>query len=49
MIMVEVRSDNKLGKAYAKKISNYNKETIYPILEKRINPDSKIITDEFPT
>lgn len=49
LMMIEVRSHNKIGRVYAKKISNYKKETIYPIFEKRIKPDAKIVTDEFPT
>lgn len=49
LMMVEVRSNNKIGRVYAKTIANYKKETIYPILEETIKPEAKIITDEYPT
>jgi len=49
LMMVEVRANNKTGRVYAKTIANYKKETIYPVLEKKIKPEAKIITDEYPT
>lgn len=32
-----------------KKIANYKKETIYPILESTVKPDAKIVTDQYRT
>ena len=49
LMMVEVRANNKIGRVYAKTIANYKKETIYPILEEKIKPEAKIITDQYPT
>lgn len=49
LMMVEVRANNKIGRVYAKTIADYKKETIYPILERKIKPEAKIITDQYPT
>lgn len=49
LMMVEVRGNNKIGRVYAKRIANYKKETVYPILENTINKDAKIVTDQYPT
>lgn len=48
LMMVEVRGKNKIGRVYAKRIANYKKETIYPILERKIKPEAKIVTDQYP-
>lgn len=49
LMMIEVRANHKIGRVYAKKIANYKKETIYPILESSIKPDAKIVTDQYRT
>jgi transposase-like protein len=49
LMMIEVRANNKIGRVYAKRITNYKKGTIYPILESTIKSDAKIITDQYPT
>jgi transposase-like protein len=49
LMMVEVRGKHKTGRVYAKKIANYKKETIYPILEYTIKAEAKIVTDCYPT
>lgn len=49
LMMIEVRAKHKIGRVYAKRIANYKKETIYPILESTIKLDAKIVTDEYPT
>ncbi len=49
LMMVEVRGKNKTGRVYAKRIANYKKETIYPVLEKTIKPEAKVVTDCYLT
>lgn len=49
LMMVEVRGGHKTGRVYAKKIANYKKETIYPILENTIKREAKIVTDQYRT
>jgi len=49
LMMIEVRANNKIGRVYAKRITNYKKATIYPILKSTIKLDAKIVTDEYPT
>jgi len=49
LMMIEVRAKHKIGRVYAKRITNYKKDTIYPILESTIKSNAKIVTDEYPT
>lgn len=49
LIMMEVIPGNKIGRIYCRKIYNYKKEAIYPIIRKTVDKASKIVTDEFPT
>lgn len=49
LMMVEVRAKGKIGRVYAKRIANYQKETIYPILEGHIRSDAKVVTDAYPS
>ena len=49
LMMVEVRPKGKIGRVYAKRIPNYQKDTIYPILEAHIKSDAKVITDAYPS
>src|SRR3954470_20842524 len=49
LIMVEVRPGNKTGRVYCKQITNYKKKTLYPIIEKAVARDAKVITDEYPS
>ena len=49
LMMVEVIDGKKIGRIYCKQIENYKKETIYPIIEKTVAKDAKIVTDEYPT
>ena len=49
LMLIEARANNKIGRVYAETIVNYKKQTIYPVLEKKINADAKIITDQYPT
>ena len=49
LIMVEVRPDNKTGRVYCKQIANYQKKTLYPIIEKTVSNKAKVVTDEYPS
>ena len=49
LIMMEVIGGNKTGRIYCRKIDNYKKESIYPIIEQMVDKASKVVTDEFPT
>lgn len=49
LIMVEVIDRKKTGRIYCKKIENYKKESIYPIIEQTVEKGAKVITDQFPT
>lgn len=49
LILVEVRNDNKTGRVYCEKITNYKKETLYPIIEAKVASDAAIVTDEYPS
>ena len=49
LMMIEVRSNHKIGRVYAQRIKNYKKKTIYPELIKRIKVDAKVVTDQYPT
>jgi transposase-like protein len=49
LMMVEVRSGNKTGRVYFKKIDNYKKETIYPIIKQTIDKNAEVVTDEYPS
>ena len=49
LIMVEIIDGKKTGRIYCKKIDNYKKESIYPIIEQTVKKDARVITDEFPT
>lgn len=49
LMIVEVRAKGKIGRVYAKRIANYQKETIYPILEGHIKSDAKVVTDAYPS
>lgn len=49
LFMVEKVSKGKIGRVYAEKIENYQKKTIYPILERKIDRSAKVVTDEYPT
>jgi transposase-like protein len=47
--MMEVIGSNKTGRIYCRKIDNYKKESIYPVIEQTVDKTSKVVTDEFPT
>jgi len=47
--MMEVIQGNKTGRIYCRKIDNYKKESIYPIIKQTVDKASKVVTDEFPT
>jgi transposase-like protein len=49
LIMVEVRPNGKTGRVYCRKIDNYKKETLYPIIEATVDKDAKVVTDEYPS
>ena len=49
LMMVEVIDGTKVGRIYCREIENYEKESIYPIIEKTVVKDAKVVTDEFPT
>jgi hypothetical protein len=49
LIMVEKVDDGKIGRIYIEPIINYQKVTIYPILERKIDKDAKVRTDKYPT
>ena len=49
LILVEVRNDNKTGRVYCQKISNYKKETLYPIIESKVSCEAEVVTDEYPS
>jgi len=49
LIMVEVRNDNKMGRVYCQKICNYQKETLYPIIESKVSCEAEVVTDEYPS
>jgi len=49
LIMVEVRAGNKTGRVYCQQIDNYQKETLYPIIEAKVEPMAEVVTDEYPS
>jgi transposase-like protein len=49
LMMAEVIDGKKIGRIYCTKIANYKKETIYPIIERTVAKDARVVTDEFPT
>lgn len=49
LMMVEVRNDNKMGRIYCQKISDYKKKTLYPIIESKVSSDAQVVTDEYPS
>jgi transposase-like protein len=49
LIMIEKVDEGKIGRIYVEKISNYQKVTIYPILERKIDADAIVVTDMYPT
>jgi transposase-like protein len=49
LIMMEVIEGNKTGRIYCRKIDDYKKQSIYPIIEQTVDKASKVVTDEFPT
>ena len=49
LIMVEVRAGGKTGRVYCRKITNYKKDTLYPIIEAIVTADAEVITDEYPS
>lgn len=49
LIMLEVIKGKKTGRIYCRKIDNYKKKTIYPIIKEVVDKTSKVVTDEFPT
>ncbi|MFV0591785.1 MAG: IS1595 family transposase [Niabella sp.] len=49
VIMVEVRNGHQIGRVYSQKIDNYQKQTLYPVMESKICPDAKVVTDAYPS
>jgi transposase-like protein len=49
LVMVEKVAEGKIGRVYAEKIKNYQKVTIYPILERKIDKMAVVVTDEYPS
>lgn len=49
LILVEVRGGDKTGRVYCQQISNYKKETLYPIIESKVAADAQVVTDEYPS
>lgn len=49
LIMVEVRAAGKTGRVYCRKIANYKKDTLYPIIEATVSAAAEVITDEYPS
>jgi hypothetical protein len=49
LIMVEQRADNKPGRVYMKKIANYKKQTLYPVIEKTVSSQARLMTDKYPS
>jgi hypothetical protein len=49
LIMVEVRPGSKTGLVYYRKIADFKKDTLYPIIEATVSKDAKVITDEYPS
>ena len=46
---LEVRDNNKAGWVYCQQINNYQKKTLYPIIEAKVISDAQVVTDEFPS
>ena len=49
LIMLEIIEGKKIGRIYCQKIRNYKKKTIYPILQKKVDEGSLVVSDEYPT
>ncbi len=49
LIMVEVRPGCKTGRVYCRKIADFKKDTLYPIIEATVSQDAKVVTDEYPS
>jgi transposase-like protein len=49
LILLEVRKDEKMGRVYCRKIENYQKASLYPIIEKIVSKNAKVVTDEYPS
>ena len=49
LLMVEVRQGNTTGRVYCQKIDNYQKATLYPIIEAKVSCQANICTDEYPS
>jgi transposase-like protein len=47
--MVEVRPGSKTGRVYCRKIADFKKDTLYPIIEATVSEDAKVVTDEYPS
>lgn len=47
IVMLEVRADGKVGRAYAKKIDNYKSETLNTEITKHIAKETQITTDKY--
>ena len=49
LVMLEVRSNNKIGRIYVQTIKDYKKETIYPVMKSCIKTDASVVTDQYVT
>ena len=47
--MAEIRPGKKIGRVYCKKIADYTKDSLYPIIETTVANDAKVITDQYPS
>lgn len=47
--MVEVRPGSKTGRVYCRKIADFKKDTMYPIIEATVSEGAKVVTDEYPS
>ena len=48
LIMVEVRPGSKTGRVYCRRIADFKKDTLYPIIEATVSEEAKAVTDEYP-
>jgi len=48
-IMAEIRPGKKIGRVYCRKIADYTKDSLYPIIETTVANDAKVITDQYPS
>jgi hypothetical protein len=48
LLPAEKRPAGKIGRIYLKKITDYTKETLYPIIKSVVSKDAAAVSDKYP-